>query len=231
MFKHIKNLFKNLFKKKKRSVAKKPALDWTNITVQQYIELQDLIFNNEDELDQEDIMLQEIQILYKVDPLLLDLQTFKEYVESLKFMRKEMPKMKIKDKYNLGGNIYYLHKKLEQFKVGQYIDYQRIMQTKKGIEASPDFIALFLTTEQDGTYGDGYDVAQVIADIKKYMSIADANSITAFFLKSCKLYTILSLLYSNRKARKTIKNRKTRKTLKKKTMELVNLVLNGESYR
>ena len=227
MFKHIKNLFK----KKKRSVVKKPALDWTNITIQQYIELQDLFLENKDELEQEDIMLQEIQILYRVDPLLLDLQTFKKYVESLKFMKKEIPKMKIKDKYNLGGNIYYLHKKLEQFKVGQYIDYQRIMQTKKGIDAYPEFLALFITTEEDGTYGDGYDVAQVIADIRKYMSIADATSIAAFFLRSCKMFTALSLLYSNRKARKTIKDRKTRKQLRKKTMELVNLVLNGESYR
>lgn len=206
-------------------------LSWTNISIEEYIELQDVVLDNEEELEQEDTILREIQILYHVDPLTLDLPKFKKYVESLRFMSQPIPNMKIKDKYNLGGNIYYLHKKLEQFKVGQYIDYQRIMQTKKGIEASPDFIALFLTTEQDGTYGDGYDVAQVIADIKKYMSIADANSITAFFLKSCKLYTVLSLLYSNRKARKAIKDRKKRKELKKKTMQLINLVLNGESYR
>ena len=204
------------------------TLDWTNVSLSQYIELQDLVLENEDELEQEDIMLQEIQILYKVDPLSLDLQTFKKYVESLKFMKKEIPKMKIKDKYNLGGNIYYLHKKLEQFKVGQYIDYQRIMQTKKGIETYPEFLALFITTEEDGTYGDGYDVAQVITDIRKYMSIADATSIAAFFLKSCKLYTALSILSSMWRTRKVIKDRKTRKQLRKKTMHLINLVLNGE---
>jgi len=206
-------------------------LSWTNISIEEYIELQDVVLENEEELEQEDIVLREIQILYNVDPLTLDLPVFKKYVESLRFMSQPMPNMKVKDKYNLNGNIYYLHKKLEQFKVGQYIDYQRIMQTKKGIESYPEFIALFLTPEEDGVYGDGYDVAQVIADIRKYMSIADATSITAFFLKSCKLYTALSLWFSNRKARKTIKDRKTRKTLKKKTMELVNLVLNGESYR
>lgn len=206
-------------------------LSWTNISIEEYIELQDVVLDNEEELEQEDTILREIQILYHVDPLTLDLPKFKKYVESLRFMSQPMPNMKIKDRYNLGGNIYYLHKKLEQFKVGQYIDYQRIMQTKKGIETYPEFLALFITPEEDGVYGDGYDVAQTIADIRKYMSIADATSIAAFFLKSSKLYTALSLWFSNRKARKAIKDRKKRKELKKKTMQLINLVLNGESYR
>lgn len=206
-------------------------LNWTNISIEEYIELQDVVLENEEELEQEDIVLREIQILYHIDPLTLDLPKFRKYVESLRFMSQPMPNMKIKDRYNLGGNIYYLHKKLEQFKVGQYIDYQRIMQTKKGIDAYPEFLALFITAEEDGTYGDGYDVAQVIADIRKYMSIADATSIAAFFLKSCKMFTALSLLYSNRKARKTIKDRKKRKELKKKTIQLINLVLHGESPR
>lgn len=203
-------------------------LSWNNISIEEYIELQDVVLENEEELEQEDIILREIQILYHIDPMTLDLPKFKKYVESLRFMSQPMPNMKIKDSYNLGGNIYYLHKKLEQFKVGQYIDYQRIMQTKKGIDAYPEFLALFINPEENGTYGDGYDVAQVIADIRKYMSIADATSIAAFFLKSCKLYTALSIFSSMWRTRKTIKDRKKRKELKKKTMELINLVLNGE---
>ena len=206
-------------------------LSWQNISVEEYIELQDVVLENEEELEQEDIILREIQILYHVDPLTLDLGKFKKYVESLKFMSQPMPNMKIKDSYNLGGNIYYLHKKLEQFKVGQYIDYQRIMQDKKGVESYPDFIALFLTPDEDGVYGDGYDVATVINDIRKYMSIADATSIAGFFLRQSKIYIALSILYSHWKTRKTVKDRKRRKELKKKTMQLISLVLNGESHR
>lgn len=203
-------------------------LSWTNISIEEYIELQDVVLENEEELEQEDIILREIQILYNVDPLTLDLLKFKKYVESLRFMSQPMPNMKVKHTYNLNGNIYYLHKKLEQFKVGQYIDYQRIMQSKKGIGNYPEFIALFLTPEEDGVYGDGYDVAQVIADIRKYMSIADATSIATFFLRSSKIYTTLSLWYSMWTTRKAIKNRKTRRLLRKKTMQLMNLVLNGD---
>lgn len=203
-------------------------LSWTNISLQEYMELQDVVLENAEELEQEDIILREIQILYHVDPLALDLPKFKQYVESLKFMSQPIPKMKIKDKYNLGGNIYHLHKKLEQFRVGQYIDYQRIMETKKGMDTYPEFLALFLTPSENDVYGDGYDVASVVNDIRKYMSIADANSLAAFFFKLYRLSMVTFLLYSNRKVRKTIKDRKTRKELKKKTMQLISLVLNGE---
>ena len=212
-------------------INKELPLSWNNISIDEYIQLQDAVLDNEEELEQEDIILREIQILYHEDPITLDLIKFKKYVESLRFMAQPIPKMKIKDSYNLGGNIYYLHKKLEQFKVGQYIDYQRIMQTEKGVEAYPDFIALFLTPDEDGVYGDGYDVSEVINAVKQYMSIADATSIAGFFLRQSKIYTALSLLYSQWKTRKTIKNRKTRKQLRKKTMQLVNLVLSGVSYR
>ena len=203
-------------------------LSWTNISLQEYMELQDVVLENTEELEQEDIILREIQILYHVDPLALDLPKFKQYVESLKFMSQPIPKMKIKDKYNLGGNVYHLHKKLEQFRVGQYIDYQRIMQTKKGMDTYPEFLALFLTPSENDVYGDGYDVASVVNDIRKYMSIADANSLAAFFLQRSKIFTVISLFSSHRKARKTIKDRKTRKELRKKTMQLISLVLNGE---
>lgn len=212
-------------------INKELPLAWHNISIEEYIELQDAVLDNEEQLEQEDIILREIQILYHEDPLALDLLKFKKYVESLKFMAQPIPKMKIRDSYNLGGNIYYLHKKLEQFKVGQYIDYQRIMQEKKGVEAYPDFIALFLTPDEDGVYGDGYDVSEVINAVKQYMSIADATSIAAFFLRQSKMFTALSILYSQWKTRKTIKDRKKRKELKKKTMQLINLVLSGVSYR
>ena len=212
-------------------INKELPLAWTNISIDEYIQLQDAVLDNDEQLEKEEIILREIQLLYHEDPLTMDLPKFKKYVESLRFMAQPIPKMKIKGSYNLGGNIYYLHKKLEQFKVGQYVDYQRIMQEKKGVEAYPDFIALFLTPDEDGVYGDGYDVAQVISDVRQYMSIADATTIAGFFLQQSKIYIALSLLYSQWKTKKTIKDRKTRKQLKKKTMQLINLVLSGEYYR
>lgn len=212
------------FKKKKApTIIRENALDWTNVTLGQYIELQDLILSTD--IDKEDIVLREIQVLYGCDPYALDINTFKKYVESLNFMTKPMPKMKLKEQYNLGGTTYFLHKKLEQFKVAQYIDYQQIIKNNNGIGSYPEFLSLFLTPGENVSYGDGYDVAKAVEDIRNYMSIAEADSIAAFFLGSSKIYTSLSLLYSFWKTKKLVKDKKKRKILRNKTMNLIEMIL------
>lgn len=204
-------------------------LDWTNISLQEYIDLENLLMENEEGLEQEDIILKEIQILTGRNPYTMQMPEFKKCIEELKFMQKEMPKMKVKEQYNLGGNIYFLHKKLEQFKVGQYIDYERIMKEGKGIDIYADFIALFLTPNEDDSYGDGYDVSGVVKDIRKYMSIADACSIAAFFFRQSRAFIVASLLSSRRKAMKAMKDRKKKKELRKKMNQLIKMTIFGES--
>lgn len=199
-------------------------LSWPNISINEYIDLQNLLLDNEEGLEREDQLMQELQILYGVNPLSLDMPTFKKYVESLKFMAQPIPKMKIKNEYLIDGKWYTLHKQLNEFKVGQYIDYQQIMNEKKGVEAYAEFIALFLIPN-GCEYNEGYDIAKAVKDIGNYMSIADAMAIAAFFLKYCRLYTALSLLYSQRKATKTIKDRSKRKEMKAKTKRLLRLIL------
>lgn len=202
-------------------------LDYCNVSLGEYIELQDVLLNNEEGLEQQDLVMHEIQILYDRDPYRMTLPEFKKAVESLTFMSKEMPKMKVRDSYMLNGNKYNLHKELSDFKVAHYVDYQMIMQNKKGIENYPQFIALFLIPDGHD-YNDGYNMQTAVNDIRNYLSIADATSIAGFFLRSSKIYTVLSLWYSMWTTRKAIKNRKTRRLLRKKTMQLMNLVLNGD---
>lgn len=203
-------------------------IDWTNISLGEYIELQDATLENGE--DQEDIVMQQVQILYNKNPYSMSMPEFRKAVEGLKFMTKPLPKMKVKEHYMLNGNAYFLHKSLSDFKVGQYIDYERIMKEKKGIEAYAEFIALFLTPDPEQDYGDGYDVGTVVKDIRKYMSIADACSIAAFFLKLSKAYTVHFLHYSMSAAMAGMKDRKARKELKKKTRKLIRMVLTGELH-
>lgn len=203
-------------------------LDWANISVGEYIELQELVVDNEEGLEQEDLIMQEIQLLYGKDPYRMGIPEFKKCIDSLQFISTPMPNMKVKDTYTLNGCTYYLHKKLEDFKVAQWIDYGEIMKNGKGVENYPQFIALFMTPSSEGSYGDGYDVDAVVKDIAKYMSIADACSIAAFFLKSSKLFIALSLLSSHRTAMKAMKDRKKKKLLRRKTMQMIRLVLAGE---
>lgn len=203
----------------------RPA-DWQNLSIDEYIQLQDLLTDEQNtKEEQEDLMMQELQIVYGVNPYQLDLRKFKSHIKALEFLSKPIPKMKVKDSYMLNGAKYYLHKKLEEFKVAQYIDFTRIAQDNKGVEAYPEYIALFLTPSSDGDYGDGYDVQQVVDDIRKYMSIADALSIATFFFKSSVLSIALFQWFSMRKATRAIKDRKTRRELRRKTKQLMRLTL------
>jgi hypothetical protein len=204
-------------------------LDYTNISIGEYIELQDLLLNNTDGLEQQDLVMQEIQILYGRDPYKMSMPEFKKAVESLSFLAKEMPKMKIKDSYFLNGNKYVLHKELSEFKVAHYVDYEMIMKTQKGIESYPHFLALFLIPDGH-EYNDGYNMETAINDIKSYLSIADAVSLANFFKASSVLFTSLFLRYLKTSTAKTIKNRKERKMFKNKMRQLIHLTITGYSH-
>lgn len=204
-------------------------LSWTNISVAEYLDIQELLTENTGEMNDEDRVMNEISILYHENPYTMSLPKFHQCAYSLKFMDEKMPKMKVKDEYYLNGTKYYLHKKLNDIRVAQFIDYEQIMKTNKGIDAYPQFISLFLTPSSNGVYGDGYDVAAVAEDVRKYMSIADANSIAAFFLKLSKAYIVTFLLSIHRSTRKMM-NRKERRELRKKTRKMIKLVINGDLY-
>ena len=61
-------------------------LDWSNISIQEYIDLQSLLLDNEEGLEQEDLIMREIQILYDRNPYAMSLPEFKKCVDGLKFL-------------------------------------------------------------------------------------------------------------------------------------------------
>lgn len=199
---------------------------WTNISVGEYLDIQELVTENTGKMEDEDILMNEIQILYKRNPYTMPIPQFHKCLEEIGFMTTKMPKMKVKDTYVLNGTKYYLHKKLEEFKVAQFMDYQMIMKNNKGVEAYPQFISLFLTPSSGRAYGDGYDVAVVADDVRRYMSIADADSIANFFLRQSKAYIVTFLWSIHRSARKMM-SRKEKRELRKKTMKLIRMVIHG----
>lgn len=204
---------------------------WTNISVGEYLDIQELVTENAGKMEDEDIVLNEIQIIFGRNPYTMQIGEFKKCVEALSFLSTSIPKMKVKDEYWLNGNKYYLHKKLNDFKVAQFIDYEQIMKNNKGIEAYPQFISLFLTPSSDAVYGDGYDVAAVANDVRKYMSIADANSIAGFFLQQSKAFIVTFLWSIHRSTMKLMKDRKSRRAMRKKTRQLMRMVMRGDSLR
>ena len=199
---------------------------WTNISVGEYLDIQELVTENSGKMEDEDIVMNEIRIIYGRNPYTMPMPEFHKCLEHINFLTTKMPKMKVKDEYWLNGNKYYLHKKLSDFRVAQFMDYEQIIKNNKGIDAYPQFISLFMTPSSDGAYGDGYDVARVADDIRKYMSIADADSIANFFLRQSKAY-IVTFLWSTHRSMRKMMNRKEKRELRKKTMKLIKMIING----
>lgn len=203
---------------------------WTNISVGEYLDIQELVTANTGKMEDEDIVMNEIQIIFGHNPYTMSFTEFKKCVGALSFLSTSIPKMKVKDEYWLNGNKYYLHKKLNDFRVAQFMDYEQIMRQNKGVDAYPQFISLFLTPSSDAVYGDGYDVAAVADDVRKHMNIADAVSIANFFLRQSKAYIVTFLWSTQRSTRKMMKDRKSRRELRKKTMKLIRMVMRGGLY-
>lgn len=202
-------------------------LNWANVSIDEYLQLQDLLTEDGAGESQEDLVMQELQILYGVNPYKMEIGAFRNHVKSLEFMTKPIPKMKVRDTYTLNGARYWLRKSLADFKVAQFIDYSEIYRGSRGADAYPEFIALFLIPSSDGDYGDGYDVQAVASDIRRYMSIADAMSIATFFLDLSRAYTVRSLWCSYRRARKAVKDRTRKRELRRKTRKAIRLILHG----
>ena len=202
---------------------------WTNISLGEYLDIQELVTNNIDKMSDEDIVMNEIQIIYNRNPYSMPMTEFKKCIEGIGFLSTPMPKMKVKDEYWLNGNKYYLHKKLNDFRVAQYIDYDQIMKHNKGMEAYAQFISLFLTPSSDGVYGEGYDVGAVAEDVRKYMSIADADSIANFFLRQSRAFIVTFLWSTHRSTMKLMKDRKSRRAMRKKTKQLIKMIIRGDS--
>lgn len=201
---------------------------WTNISVGEYLDIQELVTENTGKMDDEDIVMNEIRIIYGRNPHTMTLAEFTKCVAGLSFLSEKIPNMKVRDSYILNGSKYYLHKKLSDFRVAQYIDYEQIMRNNKGVDAYPYFISLFLTPSSDAVYGEGYDVGAVAEDVRKYMSIADANSIAGFFLRKSRVFIATFLWCSHRSTRKMM-DRKGRRELRRKTRRLMRMVLSGAS--
>lgn len=200
-------------------INKEQKASWNNISVGEYLQIEELF--NVGGMDDEDIVMNEIQIIYNQNPYSMGLQEFRKCAESVSFLAEKMPKMRVKDTYTLNGKKYRLHKRLDDFRVAQYIDYQFILKQTKGVAAYPQFISIFLVPEGYETYGDGYDVAEVAAAVRDWMSIADADAIAGFFLRKSKAFIRTFLWYTHRSTRKAIKDRESRRKLKKQMKTLI----------
>lgn len=189
-------------------------MTWNDISINKFNQLTD-IFTDPD-FDENDRVLYEIQILFGVDPFKLSLSQLSYFAKQMKFLGGEIPNMKIKDIYKLGGKRYRLKKRLEEYNVAMWLDYTNFLKEGgSGSDNYPRLLSVFLWPEESNEYNEGYDINKVRDDIDRYLSIPDAVAISAFFLNRLKA---LSITFQSYIAKTALTNRLPR-TERRKIMK------------
>ena len=117
-----------------------------------------------------------------------------ELVSRTSFLYTEIEEVKLKKNYNLGGRKYVPLRKMEDMVAAQFIDFQSIAHNIN--EMLPEFLAIFFVPEGH-KYGDRkYEMADVISDIKEYLMVEEALSLSNFFVNVYRRYVKRTLLYS-----------------------------------
>lgn len=193
-------------------------MNWTDVSLKQYNDIKQIFL--EPDYSEEDRIILLINILFGIDALKIKTSEINGYVNQLKFLSTNPPKMKLKDKYKLGQNTYILKKDLKDFKVCQWLDWNNFLKNGSDTDNYANLLSVFFIPEGETEYGE-YDVESVRNDINNHLSIADANSIAAFFLTYQKTLLIASLLSTKRKIMKTPLEKKEKKKIKKEFRKLI----------
>ena len=194
-------------------------MNWTELSLKKYNEIKDLYLDTE--LSDEDRLILQINILFGVDALKLKTSELHKYINEMKFLGEKVPKMKIKNEYKLGGNVYTLKKDLRDVTVAQWLDFQNFLKDGSDTDNYANLLSIFFFPKGETEYGDGYDIEQVRSDINNHLSIAEAMSIASFFLLYRKTSLLLFLLYTRRETLKTPLTKEQRKKVKKEMRKLI----------
>ena len=195
-------------------------MNWTELSLKKYNEIKDLYLDTE--LSDEDRLIYQIRILFDVDPLKLKTNELRNYIDKMKFLGEKVPKVKLKSTYVLGENTYTLKKDLRNLTVAQWLDFQNFLKDGGGdTDNFPNLLSIFFFPKGETEYGDGYDIEQVRQDINNHLSIAEAMSISSFFLTYQKALSIRFLLYTRKETLKAPLTKEQKKKVKKEFKKLI----------
>ena len=203
-------------------------MNWNDISINQYNNIKNLYLDTE--LSDEDRLILQIRILFDVDPLKLKTTELHKYVNEMKFLGSKIPKMKIKKEYQLGNNTYTLKKELKDVTVAQWLDWQNFLKDGGGdTDNYANLLSIFFFPKGETEYGENYDIEQVRQDINNHLSIAEAMSISSFFLTYRKALSIRFLLYTKKQILKAPLTKVEKKRVKKEMRKLITATFLGDS--
>lgn len=183
-------------------------MNWNDITLRQYYEIQDIISVQDDYT-----ALNLIDCIYKVDSQSLPIHQLKGF--NLSFLSNPIPEVKLQKQYTLNGTVYNSNCDITRVTVAQFIDYQNYCKEKPQLNK---LLSVFFLPEGFKDYNTGYDIIKVQDDLLE-LPITVANSIAFFFGRQFRIFFWLF-------RRCLIKEVKKMKIQKKEKKELIRSIRN-----
>lgn len=192
---------------------KEIKMNWYNVNLRQYLKLQDIVNNVKDETEQ---ALSIAEIILGEEVMGLPITEFNKKVKlDLSFMSEPIPEAIPPKNLEVNGRKYTVDCLLGRISTAQYVDFQNHL--KSGNTAA--VLSVFIIPKGH-KYNDGYDMLQVIDDIKS-IPIPIVNSISFFFSRQFKEFMRIFQSYLT----KEMKGMKLPKELKENLTKVVqNLV-------
>lgn len=197
------------------------------LPIGKYIEILDLC--EDDNLEDIDRQVEINAILADITPdeaLHLPLTEFEEITRISHFLDEECPESRrgIPKTYKLEGMELEAKTDIAKITTAQYIDFKNLCEDRR--HHLPEILSCFLVPK-GMEYDDGYDITEIHRLLREHLSVADAMTLTAFFLRRYLNLMAASLIYCRSLTRK-IKDKEKRKEMRSQIKELLtSLAANG----
>lgn len=165
--------------------------NYKKLSIRKYIELQEMELEGREEIDVQVNILSILNDMTEDEICDLPLDEYKKLVVASSFLKTPpVPNDKIADTITINKTKYNVIKNIKKLTAGQYIDYQNYIKNKD-LKMLPYILSVFIIP--DGKkYGDNLE--NTIEDIYN-LSIIDALSLSAFFLRKWESLTKATLIY------------------------------------
>lgn len=193
-------------------------MKWNDVTVSQFLELQELI-KIEDETDR---LLSIIELFFGEDAANLPIYEFNKKIKELDFLKTEVPTNHIVNTATVNGRKYKVDALVGHISTAQYVDFTNYMKEDPEKNITKCLSVFFIP--EGHKYNDGYDILQVISDMGS-LPIDIAMSESFFFSRQYKKFIKIFQSSSIKKIKKTDLPKEVKKNLIKAVDNSVDLVL------
>ena len=154
------------------------------LTVGKYLQIREILKNKDlEELDMQARLIALLNDTTLEDVLSYSIPKYSSLVPNLDFLM-EAPKAKPEcpSSIKINGKKYNVVKKIDKINAAQYIDYQSYLKTDDPEMNMAEIMSVFIIPEGK-SYNEGYDLVEVVNDIKEHLPLLTCLNICFFFRK------------------------------------------------